>query len=714
MNATNSKLNFTNIPSSGFLLLPNRLAYQDILKLENTLKDRELIYLIEQDSFDNLEPHTQQFLNSGNCSFHKISDEYHTLEKIKHLTSALIKEKKIIIFLSSEANINRGSLFHLLSSSLKTLLKLELPILPLYVNRAKEVSLSIDEEKLQNSQLAFGEIIPTGNLSIAAWQEQIYRLSEELFSNREILNLSLPFALLAGLKKAGNTRHLHDGADDTKLTFDKLLAAAITLAKEIRSITKNSRVGIILPPGKAGMIANLAVLFSGKVPVNLNFTASTKAIESAMNQANLDLFLSGSAFIKKVPSFPWPHESQMLLLEKSLPKLKKKIIRWAIVAKITPTKLLAKLIGISKYGGDDEAVLLFTSGSSGDPKGVPLTHSNIIANVTQFGNKIQISQEASVLGCLPLFHSFGSTVTLWYPIIQGQNLVTFTSPLDTKRLASLIETHKVELLLSTPTFLRGFMRRVKSEQLASVTTCVTGAEKLPASIAQAFKEKFNITPLEGYGLTEASPATNINIPDQQLNLRGVTISANRDRSVGQFVHGIAVKITDVDTDKPISIDQTGIVWLKGANIFKGYLDNPQKTNEVIVDGWFKTGDVGKVDSDGFLFIEGRISRFSKIAGEMVPHEGVEEAITKALELNQEDERKFAIVSVADAQKGEALAMLSTIHSEHLDQECLSLKYVLMDAGVPSLWCPKKIIAVDSIPVLASGKLDIKACESFVK
>ncbi|MDB6078129.1 MAG: AMP-dependent synthetase and ligase, partial [Akkermansiaceae bacterium] len=358
--------------------------------------------------------------------------------------------------------------------------------------------------------------------------------------------------------------------------------------------------------------------------------------------------------------------------------------------------------------------LVFTSGSSGEPKGVPLTHRNLLANVCQYGNRLDLPNGSAILGCLPLFHSFGFTVTLSFPIIEGIDLVTYPNPMETKRLAELISQRGVNVLLATPTFLRGYMKRVEPEQLRSLRLVVTGAEKLPTNLADAFAAKFGITPQEGYGLTETSPASNVNLPDPAPTGDAIVIPSSRPGSVGQMLPGIAVRMTDPATEKPVAADRQGVIWMKGANVFKGYLNNPAKTDEVLTkDGWFRTGDVGRLDDDGFLYIEGRISRFSKIAGEMVPHETVEAAINKALGLDSEAERKIAIVGIPDEQKGEAILLLSTIAGPALEQECIDLRYKLMDAGLPSLWCPKAIVPVAEIPVLASGKLDLKSCEELV-
>ncbi|MEY3898059.1 MAG: hypothetical protein RLZZ214_3580, partial [Verrucomicrobiota bacterium] len=452
----------------------------------------------------------------------------------------------------------------------------------------------------------------------------------------------------------------------------------------------------------------------GKVPVNLNFTAGHEAITSCIRQADVDRFITADPFVRKVSSFPWPPNRDLIFIERVLPTLKKKIVTWAIVSKLLPAKVLGLLLGLNQRRGDDEATLLFTSGSSGEPKGVVLSHRNVLANVCQFATRLNLGKGSSILGCLPLFHSFGCTVTLWFPIIEGVNLVTYPSPLETKRLAELIALHQINIFLSTPTFLRGYMKRIDPAQFSSLKLVVTGAEKLPLSLANAFEEKFGIRPQEGYGLTETSPATNVNLPDLDPARDSVVLPSSRSGSVGQPLPGLAIKITDPATDKEVTINKQGIIWLKGSNVFKGYLGDPKKTAEVLADGWFRTGDVGRVDDDGFLYIEGRISRFSKIAGEMVPHETVEAVINKVLGLDSEAERRIAVVGIPDEQKGEAILLLSTIAGPALEQECIDLRYKLLDEGLSSLWCPKRIIPVTEIPVLASGKLDIKSCESLAK
>jgi acyl-[acyl-carrier-protein]-phospholipid O-acyltransferase/long-chain-fatty-acid--[acyl-carrier-protein] ligase len=341
-----------------------------------------------------------------------------------------------------------------------------------------------------------------------------------------------------------------------------------------------------------------------------------------------------------------------------------------------------------------------------------------MANVIQFGNRLGLKSSDSILACLPLFHSFGCTVTLWYPVIYGLHLVTYPTPLEVKKLAELVEKHRVSLMIATPTFLRGYLRGVPAESLASIKMVVTGAEKLPATVREAFESKFGKPVLEGYGLTETSPVSNVNLPDPApIGTQGdghVWLPSHRPGSVGQLLQGLAIRITNPETDQPQPIHQSGMIWFKGANVFDGYLNDEKRTADVIKDGWFRTGDIGRVDLDGFLYIEGRLSRFSKIAGEMVPHETVEEALVKSLGLENESARKLAIVGVPDVDKGEALILLTTLPGGSESQEILDLRYKLLEKGVPPLWIPKKMIRIADIPILSSGKLDVQACEKIAR
>src|ERR1051326_8309585 len=396
-----------------------------------------------------------------------------------------------------------------------------------------------------------------------------------------------------------------------------------------------------------------------------------------------------------------------LKLDELMPQLKKQILFWWMMAILCPAPILRRILGIPKKGGHAEAVLLFTSGSTGDPKGVVLSHRNIVGNVSQFRELLDARRDDGILASLPFFHSFGCTVTLWYPLIEGVRIVTYPNPLEPAKNAALVEKYKLTLLLATPTFLRGYLRKAEPHQLCSLRLIITGAEKLPLDLAKTFEERFNQRVFEGYGLTETSPVIGTNLPEPKPKRGEQVQPSSRLGSVGKMAPGIAAEIRNPETDEKLSLHETGMIWFRGVNIFEGYLSDPQRTADVLHDGWLKTGDIGRFDEDGFLFIEGRLSRFSKIGGEMVPHESIEHKIVDLLDLSGKDERLVAITGVQDEAKGEALVLLSAV-----DVDLGQLRDKLRDAGVPNLWIPKKVCRVEAIPVMASGKLDLRKCQEI--
>ena len=703
--------------STGFMLLPSQLDAVNLTRIEQLLKGRSLVYLLEEGA--GIDPAITAHLEKDHVNALAIVPETTDIASYRAALRGAVKGGAVILYVPARGAAQPGVVSTVPGAKLDFLIKADVPVVPCYVQPTREVCPPImHTPAADEATIAFGKALEGEDLSLARYQEALFALAEQAFAALPALHQSLGYALLRGLKKHGTRNKVIDGKDDSVLTFDKVLAAALALSKVIKAETSKPRVGIVLPPSPIGLIANLAVVFAGKTPVNLNFTAGRAATESAIKQADLDKFLTADTFVRKVQSFPWPPMKNLILLERLMPTLKTKIAIWFVLSKILPASVLALLLGLNKQGGHREATLLFTSGSSGDPKGVVLTHRNLVANVTQFGKRLNMEPTDCVLGCLPLFHSFGCTVTLWYPIIFGLDLVYYPTPLEIKKLAELIQKHKVSVLLATPTFLRGYLKGVNREQLASIKLIVTGAEKLPRVLSESFESRFGKQIFEGYGLTETSPVSNVNLPDPApIGDEGKhpVLPSYRLGSVGQIMPGLAIRITHPDTNEPQSIHQSGIIWFKGPNIFTGYLNDPKRTADVLdEDGWFRTGDVGRVDLDGFLYIEGRLSRFSKIAGEMVPHETVEDALVRALGLEGESTRKIAIVGVPDVDKGEALVMLTTLTGGPEAQEIVQLRYRLIERGVPPLWIPKKMIRITEVPVLASGKLDIKACEKIAK
>ena len=473
-----------------------------------------------------------------------------------------------------------------------------------------------------------------------------------------------------------------------------LLGAGLALARRMKREETGARVGIVLPPGAGGAIANLACVLAGKTPVNLNFTSGRAASDSAIRQSGLKTVITARAMEERLGE-QFPAAARKLDLGHMLKEGKPEVLAWSILALVLPAGLLAKLAGVSEQGGDREAGLLFTSGSTGEPKGVVLTHRNLLSNLAQIEGVLGDLKLGSVLGCLPLFHSFGFTVTLWWPLTGGPRVVTYPSPLDPQALGEVIAKHAADLVVTTPTFLRTLMRRAGVEKLGKLRMVVTGAEKLPESLRREFEQKIGVKVYEGYGMTEGSPVIAVNRP-----------GAEKVGTVGRPVRGVEIRTVEEETGKVLRQGEPGILEFRGPNIFPGYLERPDLTEKVLRDGWYHSADFGRVDADGFLTIEGRRARFSKVGGEMVPHGLVEEHLLGWLKRQgvfHEGLQELMVTSVEDSKKGESLVVLHSCPINPTEAE-----KALRDAGVPNLWIPKKFIQVKAVPILASGKLDLAA------
>jgi acyl-[acyl-carrier-protein]-phospholipid O-acyltransferase/long-chain-fatty-acid--[acyl-carrier-protein] ligase len=351
--------------------------------------------------------------------------------------------------------------------------------------------------------------------------------------------------------------------------------------------------------------------------------------------------------------------------------------------------------------------VIFSSGSEGEPKGVMLTHKNVLSNCEAVAQVFPHETGDGFMGILPFFHSFGFMGTLWMPLWRGFFAVYHPNPLEPKIIGQLIYRYRPRFLIATPTFLQGFIRRCLPEELSSLEYVVTGAEKLPQRVREAFLAKFGVEPLEGYGTTECAPAVSVSVPD--FRAPGFYQVGTKHGSIGQPLPGVSVKIVNPDTEERVPHGEPGLLLVKGPNIMKGYLGQPEKTAAVLKDGWYNTGDIATIDEEGFIVITDRLARFSKIAGEMVPHTKVEETLHKLLDMQ---EQTFAVTSVPDEQKGERLIVLHTL----MDGELEVLVDKLKDSDLPNLWRPKptSFYRIAEIPVLGTGKMDLKKVKTLAK
>ncbi len=548
----------------------------------------------------------------------------------------------------------------------------------------------------------------------ATTRYRLLELAAEAFAMRPSLQGHLAQDIVRGLSsKAGQVVLIDRTQQRRPFTGAVLWSLSYLLAQYLKKKVKSKRIAIVLPPGVGATVANTACLLADKIPVNVNFTLGREQISSCLSRAEVDWVMTASVFQEKLnekfPHFPWGN--QVIDVADFLLKLSRvKIIWWVLGARLLPSWILAKLCGVPVEGGNREGALLFTSGSSGEPKGVVLSHRNLLANLRQIEDADILPPRAFLLTGLPVFHSFGFTVGLWYCLTRDATVVTIPSPLDTAAAVQAIRDEKITVHVGTPTFIRPYLRRAQAEDFASLEWVVVGAEKLPQDLATAFLKQLETPLLEGYGITETSPVLSVNLPDRldETAPQGVW-KGNVPGSVGRPVMGVAVRFRQVDSGELLAPGEIGLLEVKGANIFSHYLNDPSHTDEVLHQGWYRTGDIGRMDEEGFLYLSGRLSRFSKIGGEMVPHGLVEQALLKVLGCEGQSDWVLAVTARTDAVKGEHLVV---IHTLDIDSE--SVQVSLVTAGLPNLWIPKVFKKVPKIPILGTGKLDLNTLRQLAQ
>jgi acyl-[acyl-carrier-protein]-phospholipid O-acyltransferase / long-chain-fatty-acid--[acyl-carrier-protein] ligase len=694
-----------NVPArGGALLVPNHASMADAaLVIAST--DRPVRFLMFKDSYEH--PIVKPFAKVlGVIPISAQQRPREMIHSLREATRALQEGQLVCIF--PEGQMTRIGQMMPFRRGMERILKgLDVPVIPMHIDGIWGSIFSFSGGKFfwkwprkipYPVRVTFGKPLPATVTSTEA-RQTVLELGADAFARRKRQMKPIPESFIETARRHPLRFAMAD-MRTPKLKFFSALVKTIFLARRLRPAWKDQQtIGVLLPPSIGGAMVNLAAMLAGKISVNLNYTASNAVVGSCAEQSGLKTTITSRTFLEKIkvqpPGTPIYLED---LAEK--PRTGEKIIAFcaALFFSAGAIERVAGNKGRTKL--DDVATIIFSSGSTGDPKGVLLSHYNIASNVEQLNQVFMLHKDDRILGILPFFHSFGFTGTLCLTSAAGIGVVYHPSPLDSRTIGALVSQYRVTMLLATPTFLQAYTRRCAPEDFGSLRFVMAGAEKLPARVSEAFEDHFGIRPLEGYGCTECSPVVAVNTMDfRAASFRQV--GAKRG-SIGHPLPGIVLRTVDPETQAVQPLNQPGLLLVRGPNVMQGYLNRPEKTAEVLQNGWYNTGDIAAIDEDGFVRITDRLSRFSKIGGEMVPHIKIED---KLQEIAAAPEQVFVVTAVPDERKGERLIVLHTLEEEAL-KECLAR---FAEADLPALWKPRpdQFRRIEAMPYLGTGKLDLR-------
>jgi acyl-[acyl-carrier-protein]-phospholipid O-acyltransferase / long-chain-fatty-acid--[acyl-carrier-protein] ligase len=701
-----------NIPQKGgALLIANHTSFIDALVLIASI-DRPVRFIMAKEIYESRWVRPLAKLTEA-IPISTMSTPKELVQSLRSATEAIQDGDLVCIF--AEGQISRtGQMLPFRKGFEHIMKRVDAPIIPVHIGRLWGSIFSFADGKFfwkwpqripYPVTASFGEPLPNDTIT------PLIRLAiQELGTEAEDLGKKdHPMLQRAYVRTARKNPFKLAMADQRvpHMSYIKSLIATIVFARKLKKILgKEEMTGLLIPQSVGAALTNWAVMLTGRVPVNLNYTAAADSLASSARQCGITQVITSKEFLKR---FPVEAPGDLVYLEdvKASVRSGDRIIA-TLLALFCPVLLLERLLGAPKgRSQDDLATVIFSSGSEGEPKGVMLTHHNISCNIAAPLQVFPHERHERFLGILPFFHSFGFTGTLCLPLTHGFGGVYHPNPLDAKAIGQLAYKYQPRFLVGTPTFLMSYIRRCLPEEFSSLDYVIAGAEKLPARIREAFKAKFGVEPLEGYGSTECAPIVSLNVPD--FRAPGYYQVGTKHGTIGHPIPGVCVKVIDPDTGEPIFDGTSGLLLVKGPNVMKGYLHQPEKTAAVLKDGWYSTGDIASLDEDGFITITDRLSRFSKIGGEMVPHIKIEEGMHTILGVT---EQVLGVTGVPDEAKGERLVVLHTLD----DDQVKDLQERLPEMGLPNLWLPKPNAwyRIDEIPVLGTGKVAIRKLNALAR
>ena len=700
-----------NIPKSGpVLLVSNHISMIDLILIQ-AISPRRVRFMVHTSVVDFL-PTRLFFKLLGVLSVPSSKHPKAMLRFFEDIKGRLAKGEMICIFpegaISGNGNIMRfrSGVGHLLPQGVES------TVIPIRIGMLRGRLFSIHQGKLRftlpyvwpvDISIAVGKPVDP-NLSAFMLRQRISELGADAEMGPQPGELPIHTAFIRQAKKHPFKKVFVDERSGAISNFE-MLVRAVLISQKVRELNKGGvHVGVLLPNSTAASSVTLGVLMADRTPAMINYSLGQDVALDSCHRAGIKTILTSRMFLEKIK---WEATPEMICLEDVAPSITKSDKRKAIFTILTRSwkSLARKVAPLSCFNLCHQAVLLFSSGSTGKPKAVMLTHRNLNCDIYAFIRVIAWTPKDRIAGNLPLFHAYGFMIGVAFPSV-GSTLVAYVlNPLDSAGVVKMVAKNKITILTATPTFLQSYMRKAEPKDFATLRLMITGAEKLRAELAARYRENFGRDIIEGYGCTELSPIVTINLNNSIFDLG---TRADRPGSIGCGLPSIHIRIVDQETGVELEHGMPGRMQVKSGIVMKGYLNDPEQTALVLQNGYYDTGDIAYMDPDGYVYITGRASRFSKIGGEMVPHEGVEDAI---MNIRKRENREVAVMGKPDPKKGEKLVVFyaaDDFNPAEVIEEMRKLQ-------LPNIWIPKAddFIEIDELPILGSGKLNLRKLKELI-
>ena len=680
------------------LLLPNHVSWWDWLLIGVCLED-DWRFVTSNATADISWFHKRIMVNRRT-----IPVDMNSPFAVKRMAEYLQKGGRLVLFPEGRLSCT-GSLMKLFDGTGFLIFKTRAKVITAFIRGAECLPFSRPPGRKRwfpHLSVHFSNVLPPPNLghvsATAARGRLTNWLRDQMIRQRfetemEFGPATLPAAILETARQRPRQVILQDFTMQ-ELTYRRLLVGADLLAGQWRTLPSDpsQRVGVLLPNVNAMPIVTLSLWAAGKIPAILNYSTGASILLACARLAGLKHVITSKVFIQRAKLDLKPFTDagiEILFLE----EVRARITGPQRVLALLRQSLKPRLSTInSKLSTDSPAVILFTSGSEGDPKGVELTHRNLLANIRQMLSVIDVMETDRFFNALPLFHSFGLNVSLLLPLVRGVYILLYPSPLHYRVVPSAFYNLDCTVFFGTNTFLNGYARKANPYDFRTLRYLFAAAEKVQEATAAVWMQKFGVRILEGYGATECSPCLSVNLPMR-----------SRHGSAGRFLPGIEYKLEPVE-----GVAEGGRLFVRGPNIMRGYLNPEANAKFQALGGWYDTGDIVNIDSDGFIFILGRLKRFAKVSGEMVSLAAVEDALSGAF---PQYGLRFAVAIVVrtDAARGEKLIAVTNEPKLTLEE----VRAAIHARGLSNLAFPREVKAIHNLPLLGTGKINHRELEKLV-